>query len=125
MAQTNVILAQVANANQFIETALGTGVSLAAETVKASSRTLYLVNIDNTANVAVTYVKAYYTAGAVTVGTTAPDEVWYIPASIRVSIPMVAGKAFASGMVVAAVTAGGTAGTTAPSSSTIVRIIYT
>jgi hypothetical protein len=124
MAQTNVVLAQVANANQFIETALGTNAN-AGEVVKATAGTLYLVDVDNSANAAVTYVKAYYTAGAVTVGTTVPDEVWYIPASIRVSIPLVAGKAFASGMVVAAVTAGGTAGTTAPTSATIVRIIYT
>jgi hypothetical protein len=124
MAQTTVALAAVASTNEFIETALGTGSALAGQVVKSGAGTTYVIEVDNSANAAITYLKCYHSNGAITVGTTAPDEIHLIPGLAKVDIIPVGGKAFAAGLQVAAVTAGGTAGTTAPTSSTIVRIVY-
>ena len=96
-----------------------------AVTVKGSSGTLYYIEIDNTANGAASYSKFYDSAGAITVGTTAPDDIIKVPASGSVKIPFIGGRAFANGLQVATVTAGGTAGTTSPTSDVIVRVAYT
>src|SRR6266446_1213388 len=107
MAQSNVVLAAPAGASEFIETALGAAV----EQVKGAGGTLYAVQVDNSNNVnANVYVKAYYlaTPGAVTLGTTVPDEVWFIPAGKKQPVMPMKGKAFATGMQVVCVTAGGT-----------------
>src|SRR6266566_8451432 len=78
MAITQVEIATPAGLFAFTDTALGN----AADAIKASSTKLYSVIIDNSANVAATYVKLFnLAAGSVVVGTTAPDEVIYVPAS--------------------------------------------
>ena len=93
--------------------------------VKASSTVVYYVEVDNTANAAASYTKIWNTAsGSVTVGTTVPDIVIYAPASTLVKIPFMGGLTLGTATTVATVTAGGTAGTTNPSSSVIVRIAY-
>ena len=121
MATTQTVLSPATGATVFVETALGNS----ALTVKGSSGTVYGFDLDNTANAAVSYVKAYYTNGAVTVGTTVPDEVIAVPASVRiVVVPATNGKAFSSGLQVAALTVGGTTGTTAPTSAFIARVVY-
>jgi hypothetical protein len=99
------------------------------EGIKASSALVYSVIVDNTANGAATYVKLYNVAsGSVTVGTTVPDEVIYVPASVVVThvfyTAAAAGKTFGTALSAAAVTAGGTAGTTSPSSSASVTLTY-
>lgn len=96
-----------------------------AITVKGSSGVISMIQVDNTANGAASYVKLYNTAGAVTVGTTVPDDVILVPASTRIELVIPAGKTLGTGIQVATVTAGGTAGTTSPSSAVIVRIAYT
>lgn len=120
MAVSNITITSLA-ASEFQDTANAN----AAVVVKGSSGTVYLIYVDNTATAALTYVKLYNTAGAVTVGTTVPDWVFQITASIVQPIVFAPGIAFSAGLQVASVTAGGTAGVTSPSGSTIVRIVYT
>lgn len=120
MATTQITLGYPAGTNLFTETALGN----TALTVKGSSATVNMVDIDNTANAATSFVKLYNSAGAVTVGTTVPDEVYQIPASTRIALLFTSGKVFGTGLQAACVTAGGTAGTTSPTSAVIVRIVY-
>ena len=70
--------------------ALLTGVVLLTDTdvvatavaAKASSAVLYELELDNTANSAASYLKIYNT-GTVTVGTTVPDWVIMVPASVK------------------------------------------
>lgn len=121
MAVTNLTIAALAS-SLFQDTVNGN----AAIVVKASSGTLYVVNVDNSANAAIEYVKLWALASAVTVGTTAPDWVLLVPASYVGTILLApAGLAFANGLQAATVTTAGTAGTTSPSSALILRIAYT
>jgi hypothetical protein len=97
----------------------------AAVAAKASSGTIYALDIDNTANAAVSYVKIWNTAqGSVTVGTTAPDFIFMVPASSRTPWIIPAGVALGTAITVACVTTAGTAGTTSPTSDVIVRLAY-
>jgi hypothetical protein len=94
--------------------------------VKATAATVYNVEIDNTANAAITYVKLYNAAAAgVVVGTTVPDAVIMAPLSTKISFPIPLGWSFPTAVSVASVTAGGTAGTTPPSSAVVVKIAFT
>lgn len=88
---------------------------------RSGATTVYLIEVDNTANVAATYTK-FYDAAAPTVGTTAPDLVLKTPAGKRRIFPIPHGLAFSTGLSFASVTAGGTAGTTSPTSATPVRV---
>lgn len=91
--------------------------------VRNGATTVYIVDVDNSANAAVTYTKLYNSTGP-TIGTTAPDVILMTPASVRkVFILDMSGVAFSTGLSFASVTAGGTAGTSNPSSSVIVRIL--
>lgn len=94
--------------------------------VKASAGTLYAIIIDNTANAAeAEYVKLWDAAsGSVTVGTTAPDWVFKIPAAVKRAIVFTEGVAFATALTAACVTTAGTAGTTNPTSDVVVTIIF-
>lgn len=120
MAVSQVTVTQLA-ASEFVDTVNGA----TAVAVKASAGTLHYIEVDNSANAAVTYTKLWNaTTGSVTVGTTAPDWVYMVPASVKIPFPVPGGVAFATALTVASLTTGGTAGTTAPSSAAIVRIIY-
>jgi len=93
--------------------------------VKASSGTIYSIIIDNTANAAVSYLKLYDAAsGSVTVGTTAPDWIFKVAASTKVTILFPEGIAFGTALTEASLTAGGTAGSTGPTSDMAVTILY-
>jgi hypothetical protein len=120
MSITNYSLTPIGS-SQFQDTAN----TNSAVVIKSSSGTLYSIDIDNTSLASVVYSKFYDSAGAVVVGTTAPDWVVRVPASTRISFQLVAGHAFANGLQVATVTAGGTAGTTAPATPPTIRVIYT
>lgn len=92
--------------------------------VLAGACTVYIVDIDNTANAAVSYTKLY-DAAAPTIGTTVPDIVLRVPSSKRRSFVIGApadGQPFTN-LSFATVTAGGTAGTTSPTSDVIVQIM--
>jgi hypothetical protein len=125
MAITQVELASPAGLFAYTDTAMGN----LADAIKASSARVYSVLVDNSANVAATYVKLFNLAGgSVVVGTTAPDEVIYVPAGLIIPVfyftGAAPGKVFASALSAFAVTTGGTAGSTSPSSATIVTINY-
>lgn len=99
----------------------------AAVSIKATAGTLYIVHVDNSGNAAAaSYVKLYDTAGAVTVGTTAPDWIIKVAGAYHGDVLVVpGGVAFASGLQVATLTAGGTAGTTSPTSAVTVEAAFT
>jgi hypothetical protein len=119
MAVTNITLTPIGS-SQFQDTANTNG----AIVVKSSSGTLYSVDIDNSGLASVVFTKLYNSAGAIVMGTDAPDWIIRVPASVRISVQFVGGHAFSAGLQVGTVTAGGTAGTTAPGTPPTVRIVY-
>jgi hypothetical protein len=122
MATSQVTLGFPSGASEFVETALGATVLQ----IKPSSGTLYLIQLDNTSNGVISYVKLWYLAtGSVTLGTTAPDKVLAFPASAKNWVIFGAGWAFGTALAIACVTTGGTAGTTAPTSSATATVVYT
>jgi len=121
MAISNISLGLISGAKLFQDT----DNESTAVSVQAASTTIYEIEIDNTANAAQdNYVKFYNTAGAVTVGTTAPDMIIEVRQGVKRSIVIPDGLVYESGLVIATVTAGGTAGTTSPGSSVIVKVVY-
>lgn len=126
MAITQVKVQTPSNLVLFSDTVMGN----AADAVKSSSAVVYSVTIDNSANSgAACYVKLFnLAAGSVTVGTTAPDEVIYVPAGAVVTrtyaTSAAPGVTFGTALSACCVTTGGTAGTTSPSSGVIVSINY-
>lgn len=92
--------------------------------VRAGATTIYAIYVDNSLNGAASYLKLY-NATAPTIGTTAPDMIFMVPASTKVTISFALGIAFGTGLSYATVTAGGTAGTTNPTSDVIVEITCT
>jgi len=126
MAITQVNIGTPSNVTQFTDTAMGN----ALDAVKASSALVYSVLVDNTLNAgAASYVKLFNVAsGSVTLGTTAPDEVIFVPGGRKVTVLYYdaanPGKTFGTALTAACVTTGGTAGTTSPTSSVPVTINY-
>jgi len=122
MATSQIGLGFVANAQLWIETVLGA----TAIQLKATSGTIYIVEVDNTANAsAASFVKLYdATSGTVTVGTTAPDWIIKCAGNTKQDYVVVGGAAFATALTTACVTTGGTAGSTAPTGAVIVKISY-
>ncbi len=125
MAITQVTVASPANEIVFTDTAMGG----TADAIKASSATVYYIQVDNSLNGAASYVKLYNLAsGSVTVGTTVPDEVILVPANARItqvySTVASPGKVFGTALSAACTTAGGTAGNTSPSSNVVVTVVY-
>src|SRR5579859_1491939 len=99
------------------------------EGIKSSSAVVNNVIVDNSANVAATYVKLWNLAsGSVTVGTTDPDEIIYVPAGVVVTHVLytgaTVGKTFGTGLTAAAGTTGGTGGVTSPASACKVTVSY-
>lgn len=121
MAVTSITIAQIASASLFQDTDQANS----AVSVKGSSATIYEIEIDNTLNAAQdNYVKFYNTAGAVTVGTTVPDMVIEVRQGVKRTIVIPDGLVFETGLAIATVTAGGTGGTTSPTSDVTVKIVY-
>ena len=85
---------------------------------------LHHVSLDNAANGAASYLKLYDDLNPV-VGTTSPDEILRARASVKEEFPINPnvenpGLVFENGLSFACVTAGGTAGTTSPTSNVVV-----
>lgn len=82
------------------------------------------VEIDNTANTgAVSYVKLF-NGTAPAVGTTAPDMILPVSGGTKRTFHFTRGcPAFTAGLSVAGLTAGGSAGTTGPTSDVIVDVL--
>jgi hypothetical protein len=89
--------------------------------VRVGACTLYMVDVDNSANAAVSYLKLYDSASP-TVGTTAPDMIFKVPASVRRVFAIPDGVAFTN-LSFACVTTAGTAGTTNPTSNVTVKLV--
>jgi hypothetical protein len=99
------------------------------DAIKASSAVLYWLSVDNTQNVATSYLKIYNLAsGSITVGTSAPDQIVFCPAGVITTVSFFTGAApgmtFPTALSAVCVTTGGTAGTTPPSSSVILTAVY-
>lgn len=94
--------------------------------VKASGGTVYMIEVDNSANAAeAEYLKLYDVAeGGVTVGTTVPDFVLYIPAAAVFSVAIPAGLVFGTAITMIATTTGGTICTADPTANLIARVVY-
>ena|ERR1700687_4482510 len=125
MAISQVNVGSPTNEIIFQDTAMGNVV----DAIKASSARLYSVIIDNTLNASASYVKLFNLgSGSVVVGTTAPDEIIFVPGLALVTVTYFTGaaqgKVFATALSAFCVTTGGTAGSTSPSSSVIVSISY-
>jgi hypothetical protein len=99
-----------------------TAIGSLPDAIKSGSTRLYYVIIDNTANSAASYVKLFNnTSGSITVGTTAPDEIIYIPGLSIIThmffTSAAPGKVFGTALTAICVTTAGTAGTVPPASS--------
>ena len=93
--------------------------------VDSGAGTLHSIVVDNASNAAASYLKLWNTAsGSVTVGTTAPDMVFMIPASTKRTIIFHDGLVYSTALSAACVTTAGTAGTTNPTSDVPVEIIF-
>jgi hypothetical protein len=125
MPITQINVSSPSNEIIFTDTAIGNAV----DAVKASSAKVYWITIDNSANVAASYLKLWNLAsGSITVGVTAPDEVIYIPGSSIITVSYgtsaAPGKTFGTALSAACLTTGGTAGSASPSSSVVATISY-
>lgn len=94
----------------------------AENNVNDGAATIYSIVIDNTANAATSYIK-FYNAAAPTVGTTAPDMILMMPASVEREFTFPDGVVFSSALSWAGVTTAGTAGTTGPTSNVVMRVV--
>ena len=94
--------------------------------VKASSAVVYVIEVDNSLNAGeAEYLKFYNVAdGGVTVGTTVPDFVLYIPAAAVFSVAIPAGLTFDTALTMIAATTGGTVCTADPTANLTVRVVY-
>ena len=117
MAVTNNVL--LTGVGLLVDSAAGS----TAVVAKASSGVLYELELDNSANSAASYLKLYNT-GTVTVGTTVPDMVIMVPANVSRSLVIPSGITFGTALSYAATTAGGTSGSTAPTSSFAIKMVY-
>ena len=89
------------------------------EVILAAAATLFGFEVDNEANEDDVYVKFRDHASSFSVGTDAPDFVFLVKGGTRRVQPMSSdgtGHAFASGIIVACVTTGGTEGSVGPTS---------
>lgn len=121
MAFSNIPI--LASAILFTDTANDSGTALAGTTIKSSSTVIYELELDNTANAAATYIRLY-NATSQTVGTTVPDSIIMVPASVSRSIVIPSGLTFATGLGISSGTSAILATTTAPSSAFAVKIVY-
>ncbi len=91
--------------------------------VKASSGVIYELELDNTANAAVTYLRLYNATSA-TIGSTQYDGLYIVPASVKITVVLPAGVTYGTGICYAATTSATLATTTAPSSSFAIKMVY-
>lgn len=94
----------------------------AENNVNDGAATIYAITIDNAANAAIEYLKLYNNA-APTIGTTDPDMILMVTASVARTYVFKTGNNFATALSYGAVTAAGTAGVTGPTSAMLVKIL--
>ena len=96
--------------------------SAAADNTTGTSGTLYMVEVDNTANASIVYFKMANSANA-TGGTTAAHLVLMVPASTKMSYVFPTGIAFSTGFSHWCVTEAAESNTADPSSDVIARYV--
>lgn len=122
MATTQIALGFPSGANLFRETALGAS----AITVKSSAGTIHAIKFDNSANsTQAVFLKLFHTNGAVTIGTTVPEQVIHGSTGEDRTLIIPTGKSFASGLQLACLTGAGATSTGAPGSAVDVQVVYT
>lgn len=122
MAVSNISIAQISGAYLFLDTA--NGATIVA--VKGSSGVIYSLELDNSANGAATYFKLFnVAAGSVVLGTTDPDLTILVPAATSITMVFPSGLAMGTAISCASVTGKASSSITAPSSSFVVRMVYT
>ena len=94
----------------------------AVDNTTGASGTLYMVEVDNTANSAIVYFKMANTDDA-TAGTTAAHLVLIVPASTKMSYVFPTGIAFSTGFSHWCVTEAAESNTSAPSSAVVARYV--
>ena len=92
--------------------------------MNTGAATLYLVSIDNSANASQKNYFKLYDAVAPTIGTTAPDMIIPCPGGSTVTLAILEGLSFATGISAACVTTGGTGGITNPTSDVITVLVF-
>ena len=125
MAISTINVSTPSNEIIFNDSAMGNS----ADGIKSGSALVYSVTADNSLNGSAVYVKLYNLAsGSVVVGTTAPDQIILVPGSSVVTQTYFTGATpgvtFGTALSAICVTAGGTAGSTSPSSSVSVTVNY-
>ena len=123
MAVTNIDLTTPSGAKRYENTDLAEVISA----ISSAAGKLYSVRVDNSPNGAKTYLKMWNLAsGSVTVGTTAPSWIFEIPASSKKTFVFTGDTDddFDTALSGACLTAGGTAGTTGPTSNVNVQVVY-
>lgn len=125
MAVTQVVVQSPANEIIFNDTNIGNSV----DAVKASSALVNYIIVNNSLNASPVYIKLYnLAAGSVIVGTTAPDEILFVPGSAIITqvyyTSAAPGKTFNTALSAICVTTGGTAGGSAPASAVSLTISY-
>ena len=92
--------------------------------INSGAATLYLIQIDNSANASQKVFWKAYNNTAPTVGTTAPDLVIPVAGGATVRCAIAAGIVFGTGLSFATVLAGGTANTSSPTNDVAVALVY-
>ena len=98
----------------------GAGVARGAEVVASGSKTVYAIEIDNTANTATTYLKGYVTAP--TIGSTNPTLILMAAGSTKVQYSFDVGFTMAE-IHAATLTTNGFRGNTGPEASVTVKFL--
>ena len=98
----------------------GAGVARTAEVVAPGSKTVYAVEIDNTANAATTYLKGY--TSAPTIGTTDPPLILMAAGSTKVQYSFDVGFTMAQ-IHAATLTTNGRRGTVGPDGTVTVKFL--
>ena len=119
MAASNIPL--LTGASLYLNTDVDDTAGAAA--VSAASCVIYEMELDNTANAAATYMRMYNTA-TVTLGTTVPDSIIMIPASVKITLVLPSGVTFGTALRLSAGTSATLATTTAPTSNFAVKLVY-
>jgi len=121
MASVSLEVVEQFASQEVVDTALGATL----QSPSGDTDYIYQVRIDNSANTTSVYLKIYDASSpaSVTVGTTDPDMIFPCAGESVAEFSLYPGAYIVDGLHMACVTTPGTAGTTSPSSSVIVRLL--
>ena len=119
MAVTKTVLGAILVDTVYVDTDVAGTVVYAT----TSSSTLYQIDIDNSLNIAVSYLKIYDSADA-TAGTTSPNYILKAPGSGRISYSIPEGQPLPTALGYCCTNAPGVAGSTGPTNDVTVRFLF-